>query len=127
MKSTLETTSMKGIQNLCIHLNNPDPLVHARNVIMLKILSSSNFNPENQEDLGFLWDIWYNTQWPESSRKRFIKVLKDLLEDKLPAQLKFGASSNFSKLKKILSSWLSISLKNQSQSELMIKNILKER
>ncbi len=84
LRNTFQATTCKNPQKLEIHLNDFHPSVLARNIIILKIVSASDFNPDNNEDLGFLWDVWYNMDWPEETRKRFLSVVKELMNEKLP-------------------------------------------
>ena len=88
LMNTLETTASdnKG-KHLHIHLNDVNTkhnAVMARNIVMWKIISAKDFNPNNDGDLAFLWDVWYNAEWMESTKKRFQIVLKDLPDGNLP-------------------------------------------
>ena len=58
------------------HVNDFDPVVVARNVIILEIARC--IDPERPEDIDFLWNIWYNLALSEDHYQRlqqFIKVL----------------------------------------------------
>ena len=50
-----------------------NPSVVACNITILKIISASNFNPDGDDDkdMAFLWDLWYNTEWPDETKQRF--------------------------------------------------------
>ncbi len=110
-----------------IHLNDVDPSLVAHNILILKITSAWEFNPDNQEDLSFLWDVWYNTEWPESTKRRFQLVLKELLKGSLPENVIISKSSQFQSLKKIWTEWLSLCSKSQADSNLLMKKIKNER
>ena len=65
-----------AIPKLHIYLNDVDPMIVARNIILLKIISAPDFSSDNEGDLAFLWDVWYNAEWPQSTKLKFQKVLK---------------------------------------------------
>ena len=100
----------------------------ARNILILGIILEGDFNPNDQEDINFLWDVWYNAEWPETTLRRFKKDVEELIEKGLPENcvICFAPdSTQLLKLKNIWSSWLSslASLTKPSQ----IRKILKER
>lgn len=99
----------------------------ARNILMLKIISARDFNPEKDEDLNFLWDIWYNATWPEITRKRFLGVLKDLVNEKLPQNVIIPEGNHFQSVKKIWSAWRKSISENHFESTTIFANILLER
>jgi hypothetical protein len=76
MRETLQATTAEHVHNFHFHLNDNCPSIVARNIMILKILSAQDFDPNKEEDFSFLWDVWYNTEWPEITRKRFLIVLK---------------------------------------------------
>jgi hypothetical protein len=104
-----------------IHFNDFQPSVLARNIIILKIVSASDFNPDNDEDFGFLWDVWYNMDWPEETRKRFPSVMKELTNEKLPDNVSIKKKSHLEKLKSLWSNWHSVSSKNKTDFESLLK------
>ncbi len=110
-----------------IHLNDFSPTVVARNIVILKIVSTFDFNPEGKEDFAFLWDIWYNLEWSEITRKRFQQILKDLLNGSLPINVSFSKTSQFEMLKEVWSTWLLISSESGSKASLFMKKIDDER
>ena len=100
----------------------------ARNIVMLKILSASDFNPDDQEDLSFLWDVWYNAEWPEITRKRFKEALKQLLDGSMPENVVMTNSNQFQILREVWTSWYSsIATNDHSELELFMKKIRNER
>ena len=128
LRNALKTAgNRKNIENLDIHLNDVNPSVVARNILILKIISADDFDIQNEEDISFLWDIWYNAEWPESTRKRFESVLKELLDNNLPDNVVIPKSSYLRTLKTVWSAWISIIAKSNSESELFMKKIKKER
>ncbi len=98
----------------------------SRIVFLLKIISASDFNPNREEDVAFLWDVWYNVEWPETTRARFQRVLKDLLDGRLPENLVVSSSSQLQCLTRSWNSWSSIASCTQPESELL-KKVHQER
>ncbi|XP_046448552.1 uncharacterized protein LOC124197216 [Daphnia pulex] len=127
LRNTFQATTSKNPQNLEIHLNDFHPSVLARNIIILKIVSASDFNPDNDEDFGFLWDVWYNMDWPEETRKRFLFVVKELTNEKLPDNVSIPNKSHLDKLKSLWSNWHSVSSKNKTNSESLLKKVWGQR
>jgi hypothetical protein len=74
----------KNLNSIHLHLNDLNPSIVARNILILKIISAPDFDTNNKEDIAFLWDLWYNAEWPISTRDRFKLVLKKLLDNELP-------------------------------------------
>ncbi len=99
----------------------------ARNLLILKIISANEFDPEKGEDMAFLWDLWYNSEWPEITLKRFQKVLMELLDGVLPDNIFVPKSSQLDSLMEVWTAWNSISLKSHSESKGFINEISKER
>lgn len=102
-------------------------MVMARNIIILKIISAHDFNPDNQEDISFLWDVWYNNEWPENTRQRFIKVLKDVSNGTLPENVLIPQSGDFQKLKEVFNDWCPTISKTPGESEHLMKQLQKAR
>jgi hypothetical protein len=71
--------------------------------------------------------VWYNTDWAEITQKRFLSVLNDLLNGKLPENVHIPDSNHLQKLKKVWSSWHATASQNQLESELLMKKIHIER
>ena len=59
-------------KKLNIHFSDDTDIVTARNILLVHIMLSNDFDPENSEDMDFIWDIWYSLQWTEGTRKRCI-------------------------------------------------------
>jgi hypothetical protein len=110
-----------------IHLNDLNPSVVARNITILKIISAPDFNPEDDEDFAFLWDVWYNLEWPEVTHKRFRGVLKDLLNDLYPENVSVPKTSQAEMLKKVWSAWLSVLSKTESEARVLMEKVGLER
>ena len=129
MRNALQATtnSRQRHRKLHIHLNDYDESVVARNVMLLSIISSPEFNPEDENDFAFLWDLWYNSEWPEMTQKRFQTVLKDLLDGKLPENIIVAKSKHMQIVKETWRSWQATSSKSLTDSALLMKKISKER
>ena len=94
---------------------------------MLKIISAQDFNPDNQVDFAFLWDVWYNLNWPDVTRNRFAAILKDLLDKKLPENVFVPNVTEFMTLKRVWRNWLYICTLDQAKTEMLIKKTTKGR
>jgi hypothetical protein len=127
LRNTFQATTSNNPQHLEIHLNDVHPSVLARHIIILKIVSASDFNPDNDEDFGFLWDVWYNVDWPEETRKRFISVVKELTNEKLPDNVSIPNKSHLDKLKSLWSNWHSVSSKNKPDSVTLLRKVWGQR
>ncbi|EFX73625.1 hypothetical protein DAPPUDRAFT_109720 [Daphnia pulex] len=127
LRNTFQATTSKNPQNLEIHLNDLSPSVLARNIIILKIVSASDFNPDNDEDFGFLWDVWYNMDWSEETRKRFLSVVKELTNEKLPDNVSIPNKSHLEELKSLWSNWHSVSSKNKNDSVSLLRKVWGQR
>ena len=99
----------------------------ARNILILKVISAPDFDAENKEDIAFLWDLWYNVEWPISTHERFKSVLKKLLDNELPDNVVIPKSNYLITLRTIWSTWSSTSSKTKSESDLFMKKIQRER
>jgi len=50
--------------------------------LITHIISASEFNPERVDDLQYVWNVWYSTQWDSSTAKRFSKDVLEILAHK---------------------------------------------
>ena len=125
----LKSLKMKSTKKpIHIHLNDKSPSVLARNILILKVISADSFNTKDQEDMEFLWDLWYNKDWLETTRTRFLGVLKELLIDEtLPENLKTPSKDCLQSLRQVWSAWNEFSSKSQLKSELLLQKVNKQR
>ena len=79
----------------------------ARNLIIIQVISSSDFDPKNDEDLSFLWDVWYNSSWPKTTVDRFVVEVKKLLNLGLTRENLNLNEKNTQQLKELLHKWIS--------------------
>lgn len=90
------------------HVNDFDPVIVARNVIILKIVS--NMDPEKPEDIDFLWNVWYNLSLSEDNHKRLLVVIEDLIcHDNFDDGIKFGNEESKVECCKVLRDWTTVS------------------
>lgn len=108
-------------------MNDVHPAVLARNIIILKIISAPDFNPNDIEDISFLWDVWYNMDWPEVTRKRFLSVIKDLLDNKLPDEVVIPKRTDIEMFMALWKTWQSVSSTTVFESEILLKKVQKQR
>ena len=104
------TTAIGANQNqfLHIHINDISLLIIARNILIIKIISSPEFEPNKEADLEYVWHLWYDATWPESTFKRFIKDTEELLSQPLPHNIFIPESSTLKGLRAVWTEWLSI-------------------
>ena len=122
---TLEVSTTKHLKNVHIHLNDKNSLVLARNILILKVIFDEDFDPDNKDDLTFLWDLWYNLDWPDSTERRFTQAINGLLGGILPKNVSVPYGSHLKVLMEVWRGWLSLSLKTHCKS--FIENVHKER
>jgi hypothetical protein len=81
MRNAFHTAAQSptDLKNLNIHLNDNYECVIARNVLITQIVTNKEFSASNQDDLQYIWDVWYSTQWNDTTAKRFLKDVNQLL------------------------------------------------
>ena len=81
MRNALHTAAQSptDLKNLNIHLNDNYECVIARNFFITHVVTNKEFNTSNQDDLQYVWDVWYSTQWNDTTAKRFLKDVNQLL------------------------------------------------
>ena len=95
-------------QYLHIHINDISLLVIARNILILKIVSNDKFDLKKEADMSYIWDLWYNATWPQSTLKRFVADVEDLLHNSLPHNIFIPESTYHDGLKAVWSEWVLI-------------------
>lgn len=109
MRLPLQTAAYRSptFKKLEIHLNDNgvnSGATIARNILIAHIIFSPEFNPTNNDDLQYVWDIWYNFQWDTPTTKRFLKDLDLLLTNKFSSS-NIRIPNNLNDLKAIWSYW----------------------
>ena len=122
LRNVLLTVSKltNAYKKLTIHLNDECDIVTARNILMTNIILSNRFDPDNPNDVSYLWDVWYSLQWTECNRKRFIKDVKDLLTSQTWSDTYNIEPDSVEVLNNFLHHWLAIANK---KTNVPIKNI----
>ena len=105
-------------------LNDVLEHVTARNILLAKVIFSPEFDPADSNDLHYLWNVWYNAQWPESTRQRFLREVTELIHGKLPENVKIQKCQDVSSLTTVWESWFSTA---SSITPSILESLLKER
>ena len=79
----------------------------ARNIFFAKIISDVTFNPNNEDDLQYLWDTCYNMEWSSKTVQRFMKDVTELKEGKFSENIKIPVGNDMETLKSIWDFWIS--------------------
>jgi hypothetical protein len=95
--------------------------------LILKVISASDFDTNNEDDVAFLWDLWYNAEWPEAIRQKFNFVLKELLDNALPENVIIAKSEYLQRLQFVWRSWNYISSKSKPEAKILMDNMHEER
>ena len=115
------TTAIGTRQNqyLHLHINDDNLQIIARNILILKIISSPEFRPANEPDMDYLWHLWYDATWSETTLKRFLKDVKDLLDEPLPYNIFLPESNIYlERLRAIWIEWLSVAVETSAETVL---------
>ena len=127
LRNPLATSAVGGklhagqhCHNLNLHLNDASLPVIARNVLIMKIISCPKFDPNNDYDMGYVWDIWYNATFSRSTAKRFSEDVTSLMDNPLPTNVIIPKSSYLEELKAIWTDWLS-KIKSSSVAHVLAK------
>ena len=129
LRNVLQTigskTNLEENQHLSIHLNQDCALSFARNVLFLEVISSPTFDVNSVEDINYLWDLWYNAEWPEKTCSRFEKDVEISCEKDFISEYRLTSSQCYD-LKKVFSGWLAaLSSKLTKQNEIKSISILR--
>ena len=110
-------TSNSG-NKLDIHAHEDNAFLMARNIFILQTISSHDFKPERDVDLAFLWDVWYNVDWPETTRTRFLAILESLFVSlgSLPQNVVIS-DVHYVLLKEVWTTWKTTLINNVSTDE----------
>ena len=91
---------------LDIHITDANLPTFARNVAMLKIITSKTFDPSKENDFQYLWDVWCNATWSESTEKRFLQDISSLERQKFQEGPVILDASSQKKVKELWSGWM---------------------
>lgn len=124
VRTMLHTVSQSlHYSRLKIHLNDNCVLIIARNIVILKTIHHPDFNVNNEIDLKYLWDVWYNLEWPKLTCDRFIKSVSELCDGHLPGNF-VVMEDDLKMLVHIWKSWIATA---SEMSQHQLKTIRKER
>ena len=77
MRNALLTASkLPDEKFLSIQMVDSHMIITARNVLIVHIILSTDFDAEKDEDLDYLWHLWYSFAWEDKTRKRFVRDVK---------------------------------------------------
>ena len=90
-----------------IHLSDSCDINTARNFLLLQVIFCDSFEASRQNDIDYLFEVWYGSQWTDVTRKRFVSDVRLLLSKELSSTSIIPNGANFeARLKTILRSWL---------------------
>ena len=99
-----EVAKLKSRPNsLNFHLNDVDDLMLARDAVLFQIVNT--IDSKDDEDIEFLWSVWYNAHLTKSQDERLRFILKDFLENPQSC-IKYGSSESTESIKRLFKSWL---------------------
>ena len=95
--------------SLSFQLNDHDPSIIARNVIILE--TARSMNPDCDLDVDFLWNLWYNLTLSGDELKRLQAILQHLTSPEyVNSWLQFGSKDVFTECLHIWNDWLRLEL-----------------
>jgi hypothetical protein len=104
----VKSTSLSSNQRIAnITVTDMSAMAMARNILFAKIITDTKFNPDSNEDLQYLWNIWYNMEWSSVTKERFLKDITELNMGCFSDNLKVPVENDLSVLKNIWKFWVS--------------------
>ena len=112
---------------LNIHLNDDYDFITARNILIVYIMLSDDFDPSNPADIDYIWDVWYSLQWTEDTRQRFIKDVEQMISAQWTecCRIEIPDPQGMEILKNTLNSWREVASTDLNPE--MTKSIVKKR
>ena len=116
LRNLLITASDSRHENLQIHalLDCLFPAM-GRNLILLDTVSSQDFDPADEEDMDYIWDLWTSATWSASTTVKFFDHIKNLVDAQpLERNNIFISGGNHwqKKLKSMWVNWIDFVLKS---------------
>ena len=109
LRNALLTVSKLTVayKELNILLNDDIDIHTVRNVLLVFIMLSDDFDADNPSDIDYIWSVWYSLLWTEDVRKRFLKDVGQLLSHQWAENgtINISDQESIDILKKILYSW----------------------
>ena len=93
--------------SLDTHVCNASQATTARNILLLDIICSNNFDPDDAADLDYFWDLVYNATWPESTQIRFTEHIEKLQYYSLVSNISIPKSF-YQEMRLIFTGWLTM-------------------
>ena len=90
-------------KSLTFHLNDIDDVLLARNVVLIQI--ANTIDPDNIDDVKFLWSVWYNLNLSQHHYQRYRIVLSEILENPLDG-VEFQSTECSNAVKSVIRFWL---------------------
>lgn len=88
LKALQTISSHQGNSCLDLHLSDTSISNLARSILLLKIISSPNFDGSDEEDIKYLWSVWYDICWSNTVSSRFQEDLNQLIDGDIPRNMK---------------------------------------
>ena len=108
LQKALQTTASQFLnpRQLHYHINENNLANIARNILIVKIISSPTFDPMNNEDLDYIWEVWYGVYWSSQDVcERFKKDVKDLINGHLPETVELSPCKGLQSVRNIWKEW----------------------
>jgi hypothetical protein len=109
-------------RQLHYHINDNNLASIARNILIVKIISSPTFDPMKNEDLEYVWEVWYGVYW--SSQEiclRFKKDIKSLISGHLPENVELYPNKCLQSITNIWKEWHSSINSKKTDSNIAAK------
>ncbi|XP_041374205.1 uncharacterized protein LOC121387246 [Gigantopelta aegis] len=106
---TFYTSEIYPMEPIKFHLNDNQAFILSRAVLLLYIVD--NIDPENDDDMKFLWAVWYDCYLTEEHGQRLRKILQILRELNLADVAVFpGNIMTAFAMKEAFNMWVNLSL-----------------
>ena len=103
----MATQCSEAYPELDIHLSDSCDAIVARNFLIVHIIFSNSFHPEDPTDMHYLWSVWYGTKWTDYTRKRFVGDATLVMQNMLTYPSIISNGSNFYvRLNNVLRKWI---------------------
>lgn len=109
LQKALETTVSQSMNSRMLHYHITHTCITniARNILLIKIISSTEFDPVKNEDLDYIWEVWYGVYW-STPVTRFKDDVKELVMGNLPENVKVPPGKCLQSLKSVWREWISM-------------------
>ena len=101
LKTVANVGDDSSTKNISFVINDMETAVIARDLFLMYIVE--NLDADNDEDVAFLWSVWYNMQLSASHHARMVEILNKLLVNENTQNWTICASTR----KRCLQAWTS--------------------